>query len=142
MKKSNFSKNEYEYLTNSKKIELQYKMNYIYQIRHMIQKKLQWMVEDINLALTFNKKHRSKLMSHGVLGHQDPFMKIVESTLKNKKYLIREVLQIPKLAETTHVGVYENSNSNLEKFIFDAYKNYRKLGIQTLERILKRLKKG
>lgn len=148
MKKSNFSKNEYEYLTNRKKIEAQYKMNYIYQIRMSIMNKVQWMVDDIALALKFNKNssYRGQLWSHGYSAQLKPFHKIVKNTISSDKGYIRNILEIPELGKGVDPGRrpfgWRNSNPDLEKFIFDAYKNKRDLGIRTLERILKRLKKG
>jgi len=148
MKKSNFSKNEYEYLINRKKIEAQYKMNYIYQIRMSIMNKVQWMADDIALALKFNENssYRGQLWSHGYSAQLKPFYKIVKNTISSRKGYIGDVLEIPELGKSVRIGSqpfgWRNSNPDIEKFIFDVYKEKKDLGIRTLERVLKRLKKG
>lgn len=50
MRESNFSKNELLYLFQRDKMKEKYNINYIYQIKHTIKKKLERMVQDIELA--------------------------------------------------------------------------------------------
>lgn len=140
MKESNFSKNESEYLKNKENIEKKYPMNYIYQIRHSISKKVSWIPNDIKMIFNFNAINRPRVIYTTSRKHFHIYENIVIPIIEYRHTLIRKILEIDGIGKWMDVR-YPKDNLNVENFIFDTYKENIDLGLETFERVKKRFDK-